>query len=42
MEIHHKYKTDADFGHYLAGLIEGDGDFRKRSLEIVLHSKDKS
>jgi hypothetical protein len=28
-------KDDNDFGHYLAGLIEGDGYFGHKSLEIV-------
>lgn len=29
-------------GHYLAGLIEGDGYFGPTKLEIAYHSKDKS
>lgn len=33
-------QSDAEFGSYLAGLIEADGYFGDRRLEIVLHSKD--
>nr|WKF48437.1 LAGLIDADG endonuclease [Synchytrium endobioticum] len=32
--------TDKEFGSYLAGLIEADGCFGDRRLEIVLHEKD--
>lgn len=39
---HYKYKKDQEQGHYLAGLIEGDGHFSERKLEIVLHEKDMS
>ena len=40
---HHKKKlSDAELGHYLAGLIEGDGYFGPKKLEIVYHQKDKS
>lgn len=39
---HHPKNTqlsDEEFGHYLAGLIEGDGHFSKR-LEIIFHERD--
>jgi len=38
---HKKFKSDNDFGYYLAGLIESDGYFGNSKLEIVLHEKDK-
>jgi len=41
MEKHHRYDSDEAFGHYLAGLIEGDGYFGDRRLEIVLHENDR-
>jgi LAGLIDADG endonuclease len=35
--------SDEQFGHYLAGLIEGDGHFSsKQQLVIVFHSLDAS
>lgn len=40
---HLKPTTDEQFGHYLAGLIEGDGHFSsKQQLVIVFHSLDVS
>ena len=43
---HLKPNSDRDFGHYLAGLIDGDGCFQLSkkgyaSLEIVLETRDK-
>lgn len=32
--------SDEQFGHYLAGLIEGDGYFSTQRLEILFHEKD--
>ena len=45
LSIHHpkhrKPSSDKDFGYYLAGLIEGDGDFNKQNqLIIAFHEKD--
>lgn len=38
-----KPTTDEQFGHYLAGIIEGDGHFStKQQLVIVFHSLDAS
>lgn len=34
--------TDLDFGHFLAGLIEGDGWFGKSQLHIVFAQHDIS
>lgn len=34
--------NQAELGHYLAGLIEGDGYFSPKKLEIAYHGKDKS
>lgn len=40
---HLKPVTDDQFGHYLAGLIDGSGDFSsKQQLVIVFHSLDAS
>lgn len=39
---HHRPLTDEEFGYYLAGLIEGDGYFGDKSLEIIFHGKDYS
>jgi hypothetical protein len=40
---HLKPVNDDQFGHYLAGLIEGDGHFSsKQQLVIVFHSLDAS
>ena len=39
---HKRPKNDLELGHYLAGLIEGDGCFSEKKLEIVFHEKDKS
>ena len=40
---HLKPVTDDQFGHYLAGLIDGDGHFSsKQQLVIVFHSSDVS
>jgi hypothetical protein len=39
---HTKPLTDEDWSHYLAGLIEGDGSFGKRSLVIAFNSLDAS
>ena len=40
---HLKPNSDRDFGHYLAGLIDGDGHFSsKQQLVIVFHSLDVS
>lgn len=39
--LKHKYpETDEDFGYYLAGLIEGNGNFEDNGLEIVFNEKD--
>jgi hypothetical protein len=40
--IHSKPITDEDFGHYLAGLIDGDGNFSKYSAHISFYSLDAS
>jgi hypothetical protein len=37
---HREFNSSEELGYYLAGLIEGDGNFGKRSLEIVLNKKD--
>src|SRR5271170_6121888 len=38
---HKKPINDNDFGHYLAGLIDGDGHFSKQlQLIIVFNNKD--
>ena len=40
---HLKPTTDIEFGHYLAGLIDGDGHFSSAmQLVIVFHSLDAS
>lgn len=39
---HKRPLTDEQFGYYLAGLIEGDGYFGDKSLEIIFHGKDYS
>jgi hypothetical protein len=40
---HNKPVNDDQFGHYLAGLIDGDGHFSsKQQLIIVFHSLDVS
>jgi hypothetical protein len=41
--LKHKYpQNDIEFGYYLAGLIEGDGNFGKDRLEIIFHENDIS
>nr|QJS52060.1 putative LAGLIDADG homing endonuclease [Stigeoclonium helveticum] len=45
LSIHHPFNkplTEIELGHYLAGLIEGDGHFNKSTdrLEIIFHEKD--
>lgn len=42
MPKHLKPLNDDQFGHYLAGLIEGDGHFSKQQLVIEFHSLDAS
>src|SRR5688572_1452242 len=37
---HRKPETDKEFGYYLAGLIEGDGNFDAQNLEIAFHADD--
>ncbi|GJP36214.1 hypothetical protein CLOM_g9324 [Closterium sp. NIES-68] len=37
---HHKPLQLDEFGYYLAGLIEGDGCFGDRRLEILFHEND--
>jgi len=39
---HKKELNDHEFGHYLAGLIDGDGHFSTLSLVIAFHSSDIS
>lgn len=39
---HLKPQTDEEFGHYLAGLIDGDGSFGVRSLVIAFNKLDAS
>jgi hypothetical protein len=39
---HTKPLTDEDFGHYLAGLIDGDGWFIERGVRIVFNALDAS
>lgn len=39
---HLKPQTDEEFGHYLAGLIDGDGSFGERRLNIVFNKLDAS
>ena len=39
---HLKPVTDDEFGHYLAGLIDGDGSFSKYSAQIVFSELDAS
>lgn len=34
-------QSQTELGHYLAGLIEGDGHFSKNQLIISSHIKDK-
>ena len=41
MPKHRKMENDDELGYYLAGLIEGDGCFSDRRLEIVFHENDK-
>lgn len=41
MKKHKKPISDLDFGYYLAGLIEGNGYFGDRRLEIIFHERDK-
>lgn len=33
-------KNDGEFGYYLAGLIEGNGEIKKNSIEIKYNKKD--
>ncbi len=41
--MHIQPEKDSDFGHYLAGLIDGDGHFSKElQLVIVFHELDAS
>ncbi len=37
---HKKPYSNLDFGYYLAGLIEGDGCFSDRRLDIIFHEDD--
>lgn len=40
-----KFKTlaqDSDLGHYLAGIIEGDGHFSKNQMILSAHVEDHS
>lgn len=39
---HQKPLTDDQFGHYLAGLIEGDGNFSPNKIVIAFHESDAS
>ena len=39
---HRKPGSDEEFGHYLAGLIEGDGHVGERNIVITFHSADVS
>ena len=39
---HLKPVNDIEFGHYLAGLIDGDGSFSKYSASIVFSELDAS
>lgn len=39
---HQKPLTDDQFGHYLAGLIEGDGNFSPNKITIAFHDSDAS
>lgn len=39
---HKRPENDLQLGYYLAGLIEGDGCFSYKKLEIAFHEKDKS
>jgi len=39
---HRKPTSSLDFAYYLAGLIEGDGCFSDKRLEIVFHEDDKA
>ena len=41
MSKHRKMQNDHELGYYLAGLIEGDGCFSDRRLEIVFSEHDK-
>jgi LAGLIDADG endonuclease len=42
LDDHRKPSNDFELGHWLAGLIEGEGSFGERRLEIVFHEKDIS
>jgi hypothetical protein len=42
MKKHEKPLAEADFGYYLAGLIEGDGNFGDQRLEILFFREDIS
>lgn len=39
---HKRPENEVQLGYYLAGLIEGDGCFSYKKLEIAFHEKDKS
>ena len=39
---HNSYLNDTDFGYFLAGLIEGDGWFGKKELQIAFSAGDVS
>ena len=39
---HLKPQTDEEFGHYLAGLIDGEGNFGVKSLVIAFNKLDAS
>lgn len=39
---HKRPENDLQLGYYLTGLIEGDGCFSYKKLEIAFHEKDKS
>lgn len=42
MGKHKKPDNDNELGYYLAGLIEGDGYFGDKRLEIIFHESDAS
>jgi len=40
--FHRRPSNDEELGYFLAGLIEGDGSFSDKRLEIIFHEKDYS
>lgn len=40
LKKHHKPESEEEFGHYLAGLIEGDGHIRVGEINIVFNKDD--